>query len=227
MFKIKRIVEKSLILALFLSILYSGATYCETKDASFGEYYKNNFFVPAGQTCSALLTQELNAKSSVTGQSINLILTEDFKYNDSLIAPEGSEIKGIITKVNAPGLARQHAKLAAKFTTIETPYGNIIPINAVFATKDNEGILKGDSINETIKGYTVDVTAGAASGAISGVISAAILDKDMGDSTIINTAVGAGLGIIKTISEKGENILIPPNSQIKIYFNQPITMNAL
>ena len=125
MFKIEKIIAKSLILTLFLFLnisLFNNV--CVANDSS-NTYYQKELYIPAGITCRALLTQNINAKSSVVGQKISLLLMEDFKYNDTLIAPEGSEIQGTITTVNAPGFANRHAKLSARFTIIRTPYKNI------------------------------------------------------------------------------------------------------
>ena len=152
MFKIKRNIVKVIILALFLFLNISTFNVCFAQNSS-NEYYKKELFIPAGITCRALLTQNINAKSSVVGQKITLLLMEDFKYNDTLIAPEGSEIQGTITEVEPPRYANRHAQLSARFTIIRTPYNNIVPISAIFLTDDNKGALKGDTINETLKRY--------------------------------------------------------------------------
>ena len=42
-------------------------------------------FVPAGITCQAVLSQEINSQSATVGQTINAILTQDFIYNNQTI----------------------------------------------------------------------------------------------------------------------------------------------
>ena len=54
----------------------------------------------------------------------------------------------------------------------------------------------------------------------------ALSKSNVGKGAIYGTAIGAGMGLIKGGAQKGENVIIPANSQISIYFDQPITMGA-
>ncbi len=182
-------------------------------------------FVPAGITCSAVLSNEINSLSAVAGQTINLVLPTDFKYNNKLIAPSGSTITGNIVQTNKAGYGNRNAKMLVKFTTIRTPYNNIIPINAVIATNDGSGILRGGTTLDSAKEYAKDTAVGTASGAIAGVVAGAIRG-DVGQGALYGAAIGGTMGLIKRTADKGEEIRIPANSDINILFNQPITLTA-
>ena len=183
-------------------------------------------FVPAGITCSAVLTNEINSQSAVVGSSVNAVLMEDFKYNNSTIASAGSVINGSVVDVKKARFAKRNARMQIRFTTIRTPYNNIIPISATVATSDFSGVLKGGAMKDSIKDYAKDTVIGAGSGAILGTAVGAISDKSIGKGAIYGAALGASAGIIKATTEKGESILIPANSQINLYFDQPITLGA-
>ena len=182
-------------------------------------------FVPAGVTCSAVLSNEINSLSAIVGQTINLVLPMDFKYNGKLIAPSGSTIMGSVVQTKKAGYGNRNAKMLIKFTTIRTPYNNIIPINAVIATKDGSGMLRGATTLDSAKEYAKDGAIGAVTGTVAGVVAGAIRG-DVGQGALYGAAVGGTMGLIKRTTDKGEEIRIPANSEINILFKQPITLTA-
>ena len=183
-------------------------------------------FVPAGVTCSAVLSQEINSLNAVVGQTINAVLTEDFIYNGQTIASSGSTLLGTVVENKKATFGNRNAKMQIRFTAIRTPYNNIIPISAVIATTDSTGTLKGGSAIDSAKEYAKDTVIGAGSGAVLGTAMGALSGGSVGRGAVYGTAVGAGLGLIKRTIDKGENIVIPANSQINILFDQPITITA-
>ena len=173
-------------------------------------------FVPAGVTCSAVLSNEINSLSAIVGQTINLVLPMDFKYNGKLIAPSGSTIMGSVVQTNKAGYGNRNAKMLIKFTTIRTPYNN---------TKDGSGMLRGATTLDSAKEYAKDGAIGAATGTVAGVVAGAIRG-DVGQGALYGAAVGGTMGLIKRTTDKGEEIRIPANSEINILFKQPITLTA-
>ena len=224
------------ILMLFLFILfinvspiYAQANYTVTnssqnQDSASLQGYA--LYVPAGITTRAVLSQEINSNSAVVGQSINAILTNDFYYNNQLIAASGSVLMGSVVSNQKAGFGNRNAKTQIRFTTIRTPYNNIIPISAVIATTDSTGILKGGTAKDSAKEYANDTVIGAGSGAVLGTALGAVSGGSVGRGAVYGTAIGAGLGLIKRTADKGEDVIIPSNSEVDILFTQPITLTA-
>ena len=183
-------------------------------------------YVPAGVSVSAVLSQEINSQSAVVGQVINAVLTEDFIYNGTLIADQGSVVQGSVVQIKKAGFGNRNAQMQIRFTTIRTPYNNIIPISATIMTNDSTGTLKGATAKDSAKDYAKNTAIGAGSGAVLGTAMGALSSGSVGKGAVYGTALGAGLGLIKGACEKGENILIPANSQINLHFDQPITLGA-
>ena len=183
-------------------------------------------YVPAGVNCNAVLSTEINSQSAVIGQTVNAVLTEDFIYNGTLIASSGSTINGTVVLNKKATFGVRNAQVQVRFTTIRTPYNNIIPISATIMTDDGSGILKGGTAKDSAKEYVKDTAIGAGSGAVLGTALGAMSGGSVGRGAAYGTALGAGLGVIKSATEKGEAVLIPSNSQISIYFEQPITLGA-
>lgn len=227
-----------LVLSNMLAICtFAGSNYAYTQyspnygyDMNMG-YENSNLqgyavYVPAGVTCKGLLSQEISSQSAVAGQNVNLILKEDFIYNEKVIAPEGSVVYGTISSIKKAGYGNRNAKMMIRFTSIVTPYGNTIPINAVIATSDSSGMLKGGTAKDSAIEYVRDTAIGAGAGAALGTAMGALSSGSVGKGAVYGTAIGAGLGMARRIADKGEAIYIPANSIINLYFTQPITYTA-
>lgn len=102
--------------------------------------------IPYGITQNVLLATEINSQSAVVGQQVEAILLEDFKYNSTIIAPKESIVKGTIVS-NKKAKGKEKALTKVRFTTIETPYNNKIPISAIIKTSDLKGVLTNNKEN--------------------------------------------------------------------------------
>jgi len=183
-------------------------------------------YVPAGTTASIMLTSELNSATATLGSQVNVTLVEDFIYKDKTVAQKGSTVTGTIVKAKKAGMANRNGQIQVVFNNITTPQGYNIPINAVFKTSDNSGILKGGTSKDAAIDYTKNAVIGAGSGAVLGTAMGALSSGSVGKGAIYGTAIGGGLGLIKGVADKGDDISIPANAYLDIYFTQPITISA-
>ncbi len=181
--------------------------------------------VPAGQAMPAVVTMPLNSANLTLGQNVTVALGSDFYYNNNLIAPAGSSVTGTVLEVSKAKRGSMNGKLMLRFTQIVTPYGIQIPISAVIRTDDNTGRLVGGTKADVAKDYAKDLTVGAGAGAVSGVVFGALAGGDIGKGAALGTAVGAGGGLIKSVWDKGDDVVIPANSNIELVLTQPITVN--
>lgn len=186
----------------------------------------NVIMVPAGESVNAMLTVPLSSANTITGQTVSLVLRENFSYGNTIIAPAGSTIYGTVIEAKKAKRAGVNGKLSVRFNQIYTPYGTQIPISAVIQTNDSSGVLIGGTKIDSIKDYTKDIAVGSASGALSGVVFGALAGGEVGKGAALGTAVGAGLGLAKSVWDKGKDVEIPANAIIGISFTQPITVNA-
>lgn len=181
--------------------------------------------VPAGQQFKTVVTTPLSSKTLSLGQTVTLALGSDFYYENNLIAPAGSSVTGTVLEVSRAKRGSMNGKLLVRFTQIVTPYGLQIPISAVIKTNDNTGVLLGGTKLDVTKEYTKDVAIGASTGAVTGVVVSALSGGDLGKGTALATAVGGGLGVAKSIWDKGNDVEIPANASIELVLTQPITVN--
>ena len=196
-------------------------------------HYNNNeplkgsvVMVPAGTSLPATLTNGISSATAVTGQTVSMVLSSDFYYNNKLIAPAGSTVIGSVIEVSPAKHGSMNGKLCVRFTQITTPVGVQIPISAVIKTEDSTGVLVGGTKMDVTKEYTKDLVAGSAAGALSGLVFGALAGGSVGRGAALGTAVGAGGGLVKSVWDKGNDVEIPANAGIDIVLMQPITTSA-
>ncbi|MGN0004435.1 MAG: hypothetical protein ACI37Z_00435 [Candidatus Gastranaerophilaceae bacterium] len=182
--------------------------------------------VPAGVNIPVTTTTEINSTTATLGQAVSAVLTNDFYYNKVLVAPAGSTVTGNVTFVRKDGRAGKNGQIQIRFTQINTPYGNIIPISAMIKTTDGTGILKAGTAKDTTKDYAKDLAVGSGAGAVLGLTMGALSGGSVGKGAVYGTAVGAGAGLVKSLWDKGENVSIPANSNIELTIDQPITVQS-
>ena len=180
--------------------------------------------VPAGVNIPITTTSELNTEYLTLGQSVSAVLTSSFTYNGTIVAPAGSTVTGNVTYVKKGGHAGKNAQLQIRFTQINTPYGNVIPISAMIRTEDGTGILKAGTAKDTAKDYAKDLAVGSGAGAVLGLTMGALSGGSVGKGAIYGTAVGAGAGLLKSLWDKGVDVVIPANSTLDITIDQPVTV---
>lgn len=180
--------------------------------------------VPAGETFKAVVTAPISSETAVTGQNVTLALGSDFYYNNSKIASAGSTITGTVIEVSKAKHGSMNGKLTIRFTQIITPTGQNLPISAVIKTDDYTGTLVGGTKLDVTKGYAKDITVGAGAGALAGVVISPLAGGSIGRGTALATAVGAGSGLIKSIWDKGDDVVLPVNATLDLILTQPITV---
>lgn len=181
--------------------------------------------VPPGVCLSTVVSTPISSEYLTMGQTVAVTLGSDFYYNNFLIAPAGSSVMGTVTEVTKAKHGSMCGTLRLRFTEITTPYGTRIPISAGIKTEDGTGILKGGTKMDVVKAYSKDMGIGAGSGALAGLVASAISGGAIGKGTAIMTGVGAGAGLVKSIYDKGQDVVIPANSVIELQMDQPITVN--
>ena len=182
--------------------------------------------VPAGVNIPVTTTFELSSATLSLGQAVTSVLTNNFYYNNVLVAPAGSTVTGNVTFVKKGGRAGKNGQLQVRFTQINTPYGNIIPISAMIKTTDGTGLLKAGTAKDTTKEYAKDLAVGSGAGAVVGLTMGALSGGSVGKGAAYGTAVGAGAGLVKSLWDKGVDVTIPANSGIELTIDQPITVHS-
>lgn len=214
---------------------YQGSYY-PSNNQNYGQGYNQNYrsgqtlkgrvvTVPAGIQFPAVVSTPISSEYLTMGQPVAITLGSDFYYNSTLIAPAGSTVSGTVTQVTKAKHGSMNGSLRLRFTEITTPYGTRIPISASIKTDDGSGLLVGGTKADVAKNYAKDMVAGSAMGALAGLVGSAVSGGAIGKGTALMTAVGAGGGLVKSVYDKGQDVVIPSGSTIELFVDQPITVN--
>ena len=218
------------LISTFLPAAFGASNYSYTTQSSAysnsGTLQGQVVYVPAGITAPAILSAPLSSQTTSLGSSVMVTLPNAITYNGQTIAQEGSTLLGTVVKCKKAGFANRNGQIKVIFNNLRTPQGYNIAINAVFKTDDNTGILKGGTKLDSAKDYGKNTIAGAGAGAALGTAMGAPSGGSVGRGAIYGTAVGAGIGVANAARQKGENVEIPANVMLDIYFTQPITVSA-
>ena len=208
----------------------------QTQGYSNGAYNNMNYnqqqytgkviMVPANTSFPATVMTPINSETMRVGDSVTMYLGSDFYYGNNLIAGAGSKLHGTVLQSKKGRLAGRNGKLEIKFTNIVTSTGQMIPISARIQTEDGTGILKAGSVADVSKDYAKNTAVGAASGAVLGTAMGALSGGKVGRGAVYGTAVGGGLGLIRSVANKGENVEIPQNAILNIVLDQPVTVSS-
>lgn len=210
---------------------YAAANYTTTQNPYTSANTKmqplkgNVVMIPSGVCIPAVTNMVLSSEFLTLGQGVSVPVTNNFYYNNTLVAPAGSSINGTVIQVKKAGRAGINGQLMIKFTNILTPYGQMIPISGMIKTDDGTGLLKGGTKMDSAKEYGKDIAIGTAAGAIAGTIMGPLSGGKVGKGAVYGTAVGAGAGLAKSLWDKGEEVEIPAGTQIDIVIDQPITFS--
>lgn len=195
-------------------------------NSNYNNLQGNVVMVPVNTTFAATTMAPISSETAKVGDSVTMYLSSDFYYGKDLIAAAGSKINGTVIQAKKAGFATKSGKIQIKFTNIMTPYGQMIPLNASIQTDDGTGILKASTGKDTTKEYAKDIGIGAAAGAALGTAMGALSSGSVGKGAIYGTALGGGLGLGKSLFDKGGNIDIPQGAQLNIVLDQPITVST-
>lgn len=223
--------SKKIISAILLASLITAGAGFNSLENSSTKAYAEQFtplqgkviYVKSGTVFPATATMELSSESLELGQSVCIALSQDFYYNNTLIAPIGSSVNGTVIQVKKAGRAGVNGQLMVKFTNIITLYGQMIPISGKIQTDDGTGLIKGGTKLDSAKDYAKDIAVGSAAGAVAGVIMGPLSGGKVGKGAAYGTAVGAGLGVAKSLWDKGDAATIPAGTVINIVLDQQMT----
>ena len=133
----KKSLKKSVAAAICAGIIFSSGIYSTPafaaddeieQEIQISKVVEGNAYIPKGTVLQVELTKEISSKKSKVGDSVPLKLVENLIVNDVIVAPAGSEVKGIITVSKKAGGFGRGGKLEFKVVSLKTLNGVKIPL---------------------------------------------------------------------------------------------------
>ena len=189
----------------------------------------STIIVPAETEADIQLLSGIHSRVSHVGDPFAATLVHPITVGGQVVLPAGSLIGGRITYIRPAGRLRRPAELGLRFELVTLPDGQNQPISALLTSLhalprtntavDSEGILKG-----TGAGTWKRLTGGLLG---LGVFSA--IETQIASTAALGISLplsgGAVLGY-SFLVPKGNDVHVPPETQMRIRFRHPLTLRV-
>jgi hypothetical protein len=96
--------------------------------------------LPAGQPVQVALDKEIDHDAVKTGEVVPGHLVSAIKHNGVVLIPSGTPVKGVVTRRKNNSIAGIAGSIELSNFKIETPNGEIIPLNGSYQRKGDSRI---------------------------------------------------------------------------------------
>ncbi|WP_303673429.1 hypothetical protein [Vampirovibrio chlorellavorus] len=202
------------------------------------DYYSNNnnysydnttlrgrlISIPKGTLMTIHTDVPITTYAAHVGDPITATLENDIFVNDAVAIPAGSQVLGQVANVNSASHLGKHGDIDVRFDSIKLPDGRVVAINAHIVTKDQSGVLRGDTYAMDIaKG--VGIAAGATGvGTLMGTAAGGLLGS-VGTGALFGLGVGALGGMGYALARKGKEVVVPAGSRLSVMVDTPVTVS--
>jgi len=209
---LKRVGQAAAAVALAVALGWPSAVRAETKVR-----------LAEGTKIVFTLNDTLSTKNSRQGDDFSGVVSRNVRVGDQIVIPQGSVVRGRVTRVEKAGRIKGRAEIDLRFDEIELPDGTQLDISASLTELDaaekeevtEEGGVKGEGSKKR-DATTIGVGAGigAAIGAIAGGGKGAAIGA--------GTGAAAGSGIV--LATRGKDAEVKRGSELAIQLDRPLTV---
>lgn len=172
--------------------------------------------LPVQTRLKLVLESPVDAKISIPGDIFEAHVKDDLYLGSSLLLPKGSLVRGRVCEVTKPKWISRAAKVGLKLEQIDTPAGEVIPLDAALEfhkgqTNARGQLDPGTNFGTRVGGGVKAVTGGTSKGATKGVLVAANV-ATLGAPAVATVIGGSAIALFKT----GDNVQLAPGQEIEV-----------
>ena len=220
------------VLVIFLLFAYLNGIACAAQDALRGHVESqeedSGLFVGTFHKLDKKDTVKMTVSKILDPNMVNendeffAEVAQDVKTDDGIIIPKGSLAHGKITKVKTAKRLGRNASLDLTFDYIITPDGREIPVEGTMTTRVNPVAAASSAVGTNI----VYTAAGGVAGGLLALnlfgIGGAI--SSQGATLAGGAALGGSLGLGMSLYNKGKDVLISQDDEIRVKISSPTTL---
>ncbi len=189
--------------------------------------------IPAGTAFDLQLMQTVDTMANQEGDACNFVLLNDQKYQNNVVLPAGSIVRGSISRIKTAKICSRGAVLYIDFDHIVTPTGRQIPLSLGFIgipkmTYDG-GIYNQKGYGEAVQqnwDKCVDITKVSTNYGLKAGESAPGIQYVTCPVCAIGGAIGGGCYLIGDsiidLFRRGEDVSFTKGTVFKTKLTQPI-----
>jgi hypothetical protein len=165
--------------------------------------------IPAGTRLLVRLESEVNSRTSRVEDRVNATLSTPVTIGETLVLPEGSQVRGDVITAEPAGKVKGRAQVALRFRTL-TVGRQSYPIVALLSR------LAPATKRQDAEKIALPAVGGAIVGAIVGGKKGAA----------IGAAAGGGTGAAVVLATSGKEASIPGGSVVALRLQKPVTVRV-
>ena len=173
----------------------------DTQSETVPETESDSGTIVAGSTIMVKISEGFNTRHHKTGQRFSGVLESNLMSGNTVIAPKGSTVYGVLTNVKKAGRVAGSASLSFELTELSIA-------GTMHAIKTQTLSGEGDNTAKSSAGKT------ARAAAIGGLVN--------GSSGAKN---GAKVGVGASLLSQGSDIEVPSNALLDFTLNAPFTLS--
>jgi hypothetical protein len=165
--------------------------------------------IPSGTVLNVRLRQLISTDRQSVGDPFAATLDQPIVIDGFVIADKGSNVRGKISSLDAPGRVKGRAAISLELTEINTTDGQRVDIHTDTYRNEATSGKKGDATK---------VGAGAVIGAVIGAIAGG------GKGAAIGAGVGGAAGGGAVLATKGEDVRLTSETMLTFRLTQNVTL---
>lgn len=174
--------------------------------------------ISRGTTFNAYLQTPVNTANANVGDKVTAVLSEDWVYNNCVVAPQGSMVYGTLTKARHATYGSMNGRVVIEFNQIKTTEDKVydVSVDKVDFVVSNDGKVKS-----VVTKVATQAIIGAVLGLVVGLLAS---DASVGKSVAIGTAGGVATGVLSSGVEKGVDAEIPIYTELELELTKPLSV---
>jgi hypothetical protein len=182
--------------------------------------------LPVQTRLTLVLESPVDAKVSIPGDIFEAHVRDDLFLGSSLLLPKGSLVRGRVYEVTKPKWISRAAKIGLKLEQIDTPAGEVIPLDAALEFHKGQTNAKGQldpgtNFGTRVGGNLKAVTGGTSKGGTKGALIAANV-ATLGAPAVATVIGGSAIALFKT----GDNVQLTPGQEIEVLLTNDLGLQV-
>ncbi len=174
--------------------------------------------ISKGTIFNTYLQTPINTSNASVGDKVIAVLSEDWVYNNCVVAPQGSMVYGTLTKARHATYGSMNGRVVIEFNQIRTPECKVYDIS----TEKIDFVVSNDGkVNSVVSNVATQAIVGAVLGLAFGLLAK---DASVGKSVAIGAVGGVATGVISSGAEKGVDAEIPIYTELELVLNKPLSV---
>ncbi len=167
--------------------------------------------LPAGTVLPVDLETSVGSDTSRVEQAVSGRLRRGVTFEGAEVLPRGTAVSGHVTAVDRPGKVQGRARIALRFTQLDTPGAGTTRMSTATISRLAPATKKKDAIK---------VLAPAAAGAVIGRIAGG--KSGAGKGAVIGGGAGAGY----VLATRGEDVRLGAGADLAVKLTAPLTLRV-